>query len=99
MPSLILIKSPGNASANQTVARTGPARVLGRVEACDIVVANHAVSRKHGQISQKPGSLFYIEDLKSRNGTTVNNEQVTQPRLLKHDDGIKICDFLYRFHD
>src|SRR5262245_10654716 len=99
MPSLVLIKSPGTASANQSYPLTGQLYVLGREETCDIVVPNHAVSRKHAQISQRLGGQFYVEDLKSRNGTTVNNEPVNEPRLLKHEDRLKICDFLFRYHD
>lgn len=98
MPSLILIKSPGATSTNQSYQLTGQ-HVLGREESCEIVVPNHAVSRKHAQIVKRGSGQFYVEDLKSRNGTTVNNEPVTEARLLKHDDRIKICDFLYRFHD
>ncbi len=99
MPSLVLIKSPGAATANQTFPLAGPLTVLGREDNCDIVVPNHAVSRKHAQISLRNGSQYFVEDLKSRNGTMVNNEPVLQPRMLKHDDRLKICDFLYRFHD
>src|SRR5207237_102442 len=42
---------------------------------------------------------FYLEDLKSRNGTLLNNEPVTERRPLKENDRIKICDVLMTFHD
>src|SRR4051812_24369408 len=99
MPSLVLIKSPGAAAASRTYPLTAPLYVLGRDDTCDIVVPNHAVSRKHAQLVQKVGGQYVVEDLKSRNGTTVNNEAVAEPRLLKHDDRLKICDFLFRYHD
>jgi phosphoserine phosphatase RsbU/P len=98
MPSLILIKSPGNVGANQSYALGHHAAVIGRDEGCEIVLANQAVSKRHAQINPQSGS-YHIEDLKSRNGTTVNNEPVQSPRRLVHEDRVKICDFLFRFHD
>lgn len=103
MPSLILIKSPGMASVNQSYPLTGSSMILGRDDKlCDIVVPDNAakasVSRKHAQIINK-NSQYYVADLESRNGTLVNNQPVREPHLLKHNDCIKICDFLYRFHD
>src|SRR5579883_1104448 len=98
MPSLILIKAPGGSSAGQAYPLTGDALVLGREEACDIVIPNHAVSRRHAQIKRANGQ-YVIDDLKSRNKTFVNNREVTAATVLKNDDRIKICDFLFRFHD
>src|SRR5262249_7529666 len=42
---------------------------------------------------------FYIEDMKSRNGTTVNDKAVTTRTLLRENDKIKICDFVLSFHE
>ena len=66
MPSLILIKAPGGSSAGQAYPLTADAIVLGREETCDIVIPNHAVSRRHAQITRSNGRYF-IDDLKSRN--------------------------------
>src|SRR5215470_843162 len=101
MPSLILLKSPEGASPNKNIPLTGDLMVIGRDEnGCQIVIPHHAVSRKHAQIT-RTGKQFFIEDLKSRNKTFVNSKEVTPPakQQLKPDDRIKICDFLFRFHD
>jgi serine phosphatase RsbU (regulator of sigma subunit)/pSer/pThr/pTyr-binding forkhead associated (FHA) protein len=101
MPSLILLKSPEGASPNKNIPLTADLMVIGRDEGgCQIVIPHHAVSRKHAQIVRDKGQYF-IEDLKSRNKTFVNSKEVTAPgrQALKPDDRIKICDFLFRFHD
>ncbi|OWK42358.1 SpoIIE family protein phosphatase [Fimbriiglobus ruber] len=99
MPSLILLKSPGGATAGVTYTLAGDLFVIGRdADTCQIVIPNGSVSRKHAQIRRAQGQ-FLIEDLESRNGTVVNNQKVSAPTPLKNDDRVKICDFLFRFHD
>lgn len=101
MPSLILLKSPEGAAPNKNIPLTADQMVIGRDEnLCQIVIPHHAVSRKHAQIVRS-GNQFFIEDLKSRNKTFVNSKEVLPParQPLKPDDRIKICDFLFRFHD
>jgi sigma-B regulation protein RsbU (phosphoserine phosphatase) len=72
--------------------------VLGReAKDCDYVIPNQAVSRVHAQISLVQGRHF-IEDLKSRNKTYVNNKLVEAPVALNDQDRIKICDFLATYH-
>src|SRR6476619_1353427 len=71
-----------------------PTVVLGReAKDCDYVIPNQAVSRVHAQISLVDGK-HYIEDLKSRNKTYVNNKLVEARTVLNDQDRIKICDFL-----
>lgn len=101
MPSLVLLKSPEGATPNKNIPLTADLMIIGRDEnLCQIVIPHHAVSRKHAQIVRS-GNQFYIEDLKSRNKTFVNSKEVLPPvrQPLKPDDRIKICDFLFRFHD
>jgi serine phosphatase RsbU (regulator of sigma subunit) len=99
MPSLILLKSPGGASPGEQIPLDGELLVIGRdADTCQIVIPHHAVSRRHAQITRTQGH-YYIEDLKSRNHTYVNNKEVAARTALKPDDRIKICDFLFRYHD
>ena len=72
--------------------------VLGRSAECTIVLNVPAVSREHAVIRRIQGK-FYIEDLKSRNGTFVNNQEVAARTLLKDDDRIKICDNLLAYYE
>lgn len=98
MPSLILLKSPNGQGSRQTYPLTKPAIVIGREENCDVVVPNNAVSRRHAKIIQADGQ-FFLEDLKSRNKTFLNNREIDAGVPLKNDDRIKICDFLFLFTD
>src|SRR6202043_1218647 len=65
--------------------------IPGRNRVGTIVVNAPAVSREHAVI-RRIQDKFYIEDMKSRNGTFVNNKEVTTRTLLKDNDKIKICD-------
>jgi serine phosphatase RsbU (regulator of sigma subunit)/pSer/pThr/pTyr-binding forkhead associated (FHA) protein len=95
MATLLLLKG-GN--QGQRVQLDADKTVLGRNPDCHVVISGTAVSRAHAQIVRVNGK-FYIEDNQSRNGTFVNNEQITGRTLLKDSDRIKICDFLCTFHD
>jgi serine phosphatase RsbU (regulator of sigma subunit) len=70
--------------------------VLGRHPDCDIVLDIGAVSRQHARIV-KSGNDFFIEDLHSRNGTYVNEDQIDARRALKENDQIRICDAVFLF--
>jgi serine phosphatase RsbU (regulator of sigma subunit) len=101
MPALILFKTPGGTPPGESIPLDAGREtyVIGRdAESCQIVIPHHAVSRKHAQIVKAKGQYF-IEDLKSRNHTYVNNAEVTGRTVLKPEDRIKICDFVFRFFD
>jgi sigma-B regulation protein RsbU (phosphoserine phosphatase) len=72
--------------------------VIGRNAECQVVLNEPAVSREHAVIRRIQGK-FYIEDLKSRNHTFVNNKEVTTRTLLKDSDRIRICDNILAFFD
>jgi len=111
MPNLLLIKSPGGTVAPQTFPLTfagKPKLVIGRqkdrtatAEPADIIIddGKMSVSRHHVAVSVA-GGQFYIQDL-SRNGSLLNNKPVSKvdPMPIKHDDRLKVCDFLFRFVD
>lgn len=82
----------------QRIPVPGQSAVLGRHPECDIVLDVGAVSRQHARIVQQ-ASGFFVEDLKSRNGTFVNDQLIQGLHPLKHDDRLKICDLVFRFVD
>ena len=55
--------------------------IIGRHPACDIIVDASAVSRQHVAVSHD-GSLFCIEDLRSRNGTSVNGQSLDRKSVV-----------------
>ena len=61
-----------------------PSITVGRSKRNDIVIDNMAVSRKHARIYRE-GPRHIVEDLKSLNGTFVNNKKVSQWILSDND--------------
>jgi FHA domain-containing protein len=59
--------------------------LLGRHHACDVVLADISVSRRHARLSFRDGN-WVLRDLDSTNGTTVNGERVVRCRLLPGDE-------------
>ena len=64
--------------------------VIGRHPGCDIVLDDASVSRQHAAVTVADGAVF-IEDLRSRNGTSVNGQPLTVKRLLGDGDEIAVC--------
>jgi serine phosphatase RsbU (regulator of sigma subunit) len=87
-------------NAKQTIQLDKDKVLLGRNANCDIVFPanDFAVSREHACIVRVQNK-FFIEDLGSRNHTYLNNQELTARQPLKDNDRIRICDFLYSFHE
>ncbi|MBX7103396.1 MAG: SpoIIE family protein phosphatase [Gemmataceae bacterium] len=95
MASLHILKGQ---NAGTRIPLDKPVLTIGReAKDCDLVVPNQAVSRVHAQIIQVNGQYF-LEDLKSRNHTFLNNKQIEARQPLRDNDRIKICDTLFTFH-
>ena len=71
--------------------------VIGRQQGCDILLDNGAVSRNHARILENHGT-YYIEDMRSRNATYLNEQKIERRTQLQDNDRIGICDvvFLYQ---
>jgi serine phosphatase RsbU (regulator of sigma subunit)/pSer/pThr/pTyr-binding forkhead associated (FHA) protein len=95
MPTLQIIKGPNEGAV---IPLDGDRFILGRNPDCGIVIPVTSVSREHAQILRVQGR-FFIEDKQSRNGTYVNNQQISARTLLKNNDRIRICDFIAAFLD
>lgn len=72
--------------------------ILGRSIDCAVIINDVRVSREHSRIFHE-GHHWYIEDLKSTNGTYLNNERVTKIMELRDGDTIQIGDTSFSFHD
>lgn len=69
--------------------------LLGRDVDCDICLDDSLVSDEHAAISRKNGD-FVLEDLNSRNGTSVNGETINQKKL-RNGATISIGNFSLKF--
>jgi len=63
--------------------------VIGRNAACDIVVFDKQVSRRHCEFFKR-GRYQTVEDLNSRHGTYVNGKQITKREIIELGDQIKL---------
>jgi serine/threonine protein kinase len=75
--------------------------MVGRDRTCSIVLAHPAVSRRHAKITFS-GREWVLEDLKSANGTYVNNTRVERANL-KAGDVVRFgadpsCSYVLRDH-
>ena len=70
---------------------------VGRDKSCDIILCDLMVSRNHAMIRRIGNGDYYLIDGGSSNGSYVNQQRVTMPKLLKHGDKITIggIDFLF----
>jgi hypothetical protein len=55
----------------------------------DVVIGDAEVSRQHARVTRTPGG-YVLEDLGSTNGTFVNGERLTTPRVLNPGDLIAL---------
>ena len=69
---------------------------MGRHPDCDIVVDVGAVSRQHAKIVHQ-GDAYFVEDLKSRNGTFLNEQMIQGRHRLGHGDRVRVCDVTFVF--
>jgi response regulator RpfG family c-di-GMP phosphodiesterase/pSer/pThr/pTyr-binding forkhead associated (FHA) protein len=70
---------------------------IGREAVEGIQVLDQGVSRRHAEIF-RIGEMFFIRDLESRNGTFVNDKQVTE-EILRIGDQIRVGNTILLFED
>ncbi|MBF0180558.1 MAG: Flp pilus assembly complex ATPase component TadA [Magnetococcales bacterium] len=71
------------------------AYVVGRQSAtgsqlCDVFLDDAYASRRHCRIYCEPGGHWYVEDLRSANGTRFNGAPMKQPELFTENDWVQI---------
>ncbi|MFO1464583.1 MAG: FHA domain-containing protein [bacterium] len=72
--------------------------VFGRTNTCDIELPIKSISRRHAEIVREAQDYF-LSDLKSGNGTFLNNQKLRplEKNLLRSGDVIRIEDYEIRF--
>jgi pSer/pThr/pTyr-binding forkhead associated (FHA) protein len=92
-PVLTITNGPG-AGMVFSLNRQSPTSV-GRAKANDIVLEDVSVSSQHCRIRPEDGS-FVLHDLKSTNGTFVNERRVTR-QALAEGDTVKLGETYMQF--
>jgi len=64
--------------------------LLGREDACEIMIPSRQVSRNHARIIPTESGIM-LEDLGSKNGTHCNGKPVEEPIILQDGDVIQIA--------
>jgi predicted component of type VI protein secretion system len=85
-PYLTIETGPG---AGTEIRITSNTLVLGRDESSDYAIPHERISRRHAQISLQDGR-WLLTDLKSKNGTLINNQKVTSG-ILNNGDRIQLA--------
>lgn len=73
--------------------------VIGRDDSCEVVLEMEAVSRRHCVIREAPNGRHVVEDLRSTNGTFVNNEELRGVRELRSGDHLKLGGHIFKYLD
>ncbi len=74
----------------------GASVVVGRQGDCDFALADPMMSRRHFRVGIEEGD-FYVEDLGSTNGTTLNAKKLERRTRLMYGDRIVAGDTVLRF--
>ena len=85
MPTAYLVTGEEDTTAHPIVGET----LIGRDPACDLVLSDITVSRRHAAVRQD-GNTVVVSDLGSSNGTFVNGEPVGGRRRLRDGDALRI---------
>jgi len=72
--------------------------VIGRESDCHLAVPSPSVSRRHAQLRLEDGQ-WSIEDLRTRNGTWVNGQRIHSRTPLRHNDEIRVPNFMAVFEN
>jgi adenylate cyclase len=90
---ILTVRSPGG-EPRQFTLHPGN-NTLGRMSGNDIVILDPSASRYHAQVIYEPEvETITASDLDSTNGTFINRDRLTSPRLMKANDVIRIGQHL-----
>lgn len=70
---------------------------VGRSEGNVLELLDPKLSRFHCEVERK-GSIYWLRDCNSRNGTLLNGAPVSSPRLLDEGDQVRVGNTLLSFH-
>ena len=97
MASLRINQHPG-ISPGQRIPLDVDCFVIGRNPDCHLVIPSPRVTRQHAQLRLEEGN-WYIEDMGTRHGTWVNNQQISSRTPLSDNDEIRVPDFMAVFEN
>lgn len=88
MPQIRLVTGP--AAGRRVEVGSEHRFVIGRDDACNLVLDDAEVSRRHAYLIETPTGAIEVGDLGSSNGTRLNGRRLEQPAELKPGDTLEI---------
>ena len=88
-----MIQLPGLPPVSHVV--NGEMVTIGRMKGNTIVIDDVSISLMHAKITRKDGQ-YYLKDLNSTNGTTVNGQSIGEIRL-RDQDRVRFADITTQF--
>ena len=88
----LIIATGKNRGTEFPLAQT---QTIGRLGRNEIPIDDDGASRRHARVARQDGDYFVI-DLNSKNGVTVNGKKIHKARL-EHDDEVGVGYTLFRF--
>ena len=70
--------------------------IIGRSSTCDVVLRSRTISREHARIVCDSDG-YYLEDMRSINGTLLNGRRIARRTPLEHGDRIQVFDVELHF--
>jgi len=96
-----IIHTRGGVLANQYIIKESSV-TIGRAPKNSIYINDSVISAQHAEIfieqNEKGQNVFFLQDLKSKNGSYINKKKV-ECRQLRHKDRIQIGYELLTFFD
>jgi diguanylate cyclase (GGDEF)-like protein len=94
--AIVVVIKPASAMPGHRYTLAREEYVVGRRLDCDIALDVGSVSRRHARLVRQEGA-YWVEDLRSSNGTWVNDDQVTSRKRLHDGDMIRFGEAVLRF--
>ncbi len=87
------IVQPDGRSASRVIDKSS--FFIGREAGCEVVLDDHVISRRHSRVFIDKDGRYWVEDLKSKNGTTINDQAIADgPAEVKVGDRIGVGPFI-----
>ena len=91
----IISLSVGNLdNSSQTYQFSQAQIIIGRDPVSDLSIDDNNISARHALLTYQLGQ-WWVEDLKSTNGTSLNNDSVTEPFVITDGDEIRCGQILF----
>jgi pSer/pThr/pTyr-binding forkhead associated (FHA) protein len=95
IPTLTLATKEGEEQNIQTF--TSADVLIGRNPDCDLILDDDTVSGRHGRLNYHLNQWWY-EDLKSTNGSWLDDLKIEEPIVVKDNDSIYCGDAVFKIY-